>query len=129
MRAPIFYDSDDTNYFIDPSGGQLRFESTNWTGEFAGKIQYHGEHWYLQAADSGGWVFRNASASNLFNFSNGGHGNATGSWRGPIFYDSNDTGYYVDPAGASNIATLNVQSINASVGVKSPNQRTQVGCW
>ena len=32
--------------------------------------------------------------------------------RSPIFYDSNNTGYYLDPASTSNINSLNVSTIN-----------------
>lgn len=39
---------------------------------------------------------------------NGGFTEATGSLRSPIFYDSNDTGYYVDPNSTSLLFRLNV---------------------
>jgi len=33
-----------------------------------------------------------------------GIGTSTASWRAPIFYDSNDTGYYINPNGDSNLS-------------------------
>lgn len=38
------------------------------------------------------------------------------SFRAPIFYDSNDTGYYVDPASTSNISKLRITSAGNSSG-------------
>lgn len=35
-----------------------------------------------------------------------GSGTAGGDWRAPIFYDTNDTGYYVDPNSTSNLSGL-----------------------
>jgi hypothetical protein len=35
-----------------------------------------------------------------------GTGYATGDWRAPIFYDSDDTTYYINPAGTSNLSVL-----------------------
>jgi hypothetical protein len=43
----------------------------------------------------------------MFGFRDGSYVQATGSFRAPIFYDSNDTSYYVDPAGTSNIHSYN----------------------
>jgi hypothetical protein len=167
FRAPIFYDSNNTSYYLDPTSlyslrtvGDWRSNSDSWTGEFAGKIQYHDNHWYFQA--SSGWKFRNAGGSDVVvinsngfaTFSDGisinsgdgfsslymsdsdegervihcnsnriGFLNQSGGWgsycadngdwvtdtigwagtssRAPIFYDSNDTAYYVDPNGTT----------------------------
>jgi len=122
-RAPIFYDSNDTGKFVDPSGGQLRFTSAAWSGEFAGKIQYHSAHWYLQAA--GHVRFRNASGSNTFYVDQGGTGAVanylTGgnSLRAPLFYDSNNTGYYVDPASKSFLSTIHFNGSVSGAGAGS----------
>jgi hypothetical protein len=43
-----------------------------------------------------------------------GTGTATGDFRAPIFYDSNNTGYYTDPASTSNLN--NVQVLTFGVG-------------
>ena len=39
----------------------------------------------------------------------------SGDFRAPIFYDSNNTGYYVDPASTSNFSRLNVDSLGGHV--------------
>ena len=118
MRAPIFYDSDDTNYYLNPASSSTSFVTKGdwrvpsgiaWSGEYTGggKIQQHSNHWYLQSPDAGGVIFRNASASNKFIFDfTPGDGTATGSWKAPIFYDSADTNYYVDPASTSIVKYL-----------------------
>ena len=69
MRAPIYYDSNDTGYYSDPaSTNRLNFVNSNnhyiqpgymlysdhggWTGEY-NKIQWHSSHLYLQNAGGG----------------------------------------------------------------------------
>jgi hypothetical protein len=190
FRAPIFFDSDNTNYYINPAGttslrtvGSWRADSSDWDGEFNGKIQYHSTNWYFQAA--GSWLFRNSGGTNVFSvgqsgrvfYSNylvstnsgglmgdydvagtttkviwtigeswplanmyglayeygsgyghhlalknngttysrigfagdafiGGTTTAGGDFRAPIFYDSNNTGYYIDPASTSSLYSL-----------------------
>jgi hypothetical protein len=44
-----------------------------------------------------------------FWFNTSGSGQAYSDWRAPIFYDSNNTGYYVDPASTSN--TVNMYAV------------------
>jgi len=46
-----------------------------------------------------------------------GTGNATSDFRAPIFYDTNDTSYYVDPHSTSRLFSLNVvQTVNGGIG-------------
>jgi len=103
MRAPLYYDRDNTGYYIDPAGssvsaslyGPIVMASTAWTGEVSGKIQYHGNSWYLQYASS--YHFRNTGGGNTFYGDYDGNTWSSISSRAPIFYDSNDTTYYLDP--------------------------------
>jgi hypothetical protein len=111
VRAPIFYDLNDTGYYLDPAAstslrtvGDWRANASAWTGEFAGKIQYHSNNWYFQYSTE--FLFRNASGSNVFYGDNGGNTWAIASSRAPIYYDSNDTGYYLDPNGSSNLNSV-----------------------
>ena len=118
-RAPIFYDSNDTSYFLNPSAsggnalktiGDWRQTTDSWSGEVGGKMQYHGTNWYIQAGAS--FIYRNSAGANQFYVDNTGTGVITNyltgnnSLRSPIFYDSNDTTYYGDFAGTSNLNTL-----------------------
>jgi hypothetical protein len=82
-RAPIFYDSNNTGYYIDPASttsirtvGDWRSDSSTWTGEFSGKIQYHSSHWYIQAADL--FIYRNSGGSNVFTINQSGTATASG---------------------------------------------------
>jgi hypothetical protein len=77
FRAPIFFDSNNTGYYIDPTSttslrtvGSWRADSSGWDGEFNGKIQYHSNHWYFQSGNL--WLFRNAGGSNVIEFTQGG---------------------------------------------------------
>jgi len=111
VRAPVFYDSVNTGYYLDPNAstsirtvGDWRADASAWTGEFAGKIQYHSNHWYFQAAAD--WRFRSSAGADVFYINQSGHIFT------PIMYDSNDTGWYVDPTGFLRISAL--QSIGTS---------------
>ncbi len=102
FRAPVFYDSNNTGYYLDPNGstslrtvGDWRSDSSTWTGEYSGKIQYHSNNWYFQAADQ--FIWRNSSGTNVVYGDQAGNHWAVASSRSPIFYDNNDTGYYIDP--------------------------------
>lgn len=77
MRAPIYFDSNNTGYYVDPSSttslrtvGSWRADSSAWDGEFNGKIQYHSNNWYFQAA--GDWLFRNSSGTNVVSINQSG---------------------------------------------------------
>ena len=119
MRAPIFYDLDNTSYYLDPAAGtslrtvgDWRADTSAWTGEFAGKIQYHNSSWYLQASNQ--LIFRNNGGADVFTVNQSGVAIASNDMRAPIFYDSNNTGFYVDPASTSNLNVLNVATLNIS---------------
>ena len=105
MRAPIFYDSNDTNYYLNPNGISVLQDVTAW-GEYSSNrndvqsllrsyntsagapLQFYLDHTYgnVNIGNDRGAVYAGGS---FWQFAN--------SARAPIFYDSNDTGYYVDP--------------------------------
>jgi hypothetical protein len=60
------------------------------------------------------FIYRIAGVSNVFTINQSGSAVATGDMRAPIFYDSNNTGFYVDPASTSNLNVLNVATLNIS---------------
>jgi hypothetical protein len=101
MRAPIFYDSDNTAYYLDPASsttslrtvGDWRSDAAAWSGEFSGKMQYHSNYWYIQAA--GGFIFRNSSGTNVMNCDSSGN----------VTFNANVTAYS-DRNKKTNIATL-----------------------
>ncbi|MBM4224578.1 MAG: hypothetical protein FJ167_07250, partial [Gammaproteobacteria bacterium] len=122
VRAPIFYDSQDTAYFCDPNG-RSRLSS----------IDYGNGSFYLAGGD---WGWRHNTPHGWIQFgpANGGHAhiytdrgnfylnvhdlylngnfvpaynyNRGGALYASIFYDSNDTGYYLDPNSLSNVLEI-----------------------
>lgn len=154
FRAPIFYDSNDTSYYIDAN-------STSWTNTikssvFCGRdsngyglykgydnnnhfisirgavsgtnssLTISGAHHttfveHMSPADSStGWFFKDSYAGGNYNYATVARISASDSWfknyltgesslRAPIFYDSDNTGYYFDGASTTrmNIALMN----------------------
>jgi hypothetical protein len=126
VRSPIFYDSNNTAYYVDPS-------STGYSAYFAGAIQATkigiedgGLDCYMEITDAnptvygvgygGEFIFygdKSTPASFLY------YGGATvtytlqanSSLRSPIFYDSDNTAYYVDPASTSVMNQINLAGI------------------
>lgn len=83
VRSQIFYDSNNTGYYLDPTGstslrtaGDWRSDSGSWTGEFAGKIQYHSNNWYFQYTSNA--IFRNSGGSNVVTIDSSGNVSANG---------------------------------------------------
>lgn len=114
FRAPIFYDSNNTNFYVNPDGttsanfngdinfgGELNMVSTTAQNKY---IDHHGDLRFRYSNNSSFFNerLRIAGASNFTQ--------ATGSLRAPLFYDSDDTGYYINPNATSNCST--VQAIN-----------------
>jgi len=134
-RAPIFYDSNDTGYYVDPNGtsnlnvsafgrayagydaGQSSsFSCSNWFRSSGNTGWYNASYAVGIYAIDSTWVRTYNSAQ----FYSDTIIQAGASVRAPIFYDSNNTGYYVDPNGTSNFAGLTVSStISGSVSGSS----------
>ena len=170
VRAPIFYDSNNTGYYIDANSTSslyrlasytaAQYNSGDWNAAFQNtptqSYAWHGD--ISTGGPSGSWWFyesmRHSNASNYWgtqiawgwednatrlmqrNVSGGGFGswveylntsgrtyagnlNITGSIistasdvRAPVFYDNNNTGFYLDPTGTSflNTVSLGVQT-------------------
>ena len=157
MRAPSFYDNDNTGYYLDPAGSSVlnnvnanylnsRVDTgacespVNLTGAFITGFSYNtgtavtynpltmqSSYWagdVNQSTNVVTGVYKNGSGSTggwfcavggpyyyptqSFRLMVGGsieHSNGyitiPGSTRSPLFYDSDNTGYYMDPAGTS----------------------------
>lgn len=114
VRAPLFYDSNDTNYYTDPA-------STSVLASVKAKTAfYHGSLSYWKSRDNtGGTEFvveygtsdALSDANIKFKVNTGGNATATGSFSAPIFYDSNDTNYRLDPNGTSILNTINLENV------------------
>ena len=120
MQAPIFYDYNDTNYYIDAAGtakvkkiwsglDQSNTTSPRWDTSF---YVAQSQHYYGQTSSQtmylgeSGNIFRlrgtlrvgsDAGADSGMVFTAAGSANATSSLRAPIFYDSDDTSFYINP--------------------------------
>jgi hypothetical protein len=127
VRAPIFYDSNDTSYYINPNSDSRLSGLTVGRGPGglnAGNLYIQGNHnwrwiagyapdygvgngfglysdtnsaYYLSLSTAGNWWFGVNDHSSSYRVSINGTGYASGDFRAPIFYDSNDTSYYLDP--------------------------------
>lgn len=156
MRSPLFYDLDNTAYYLDPnSSSRLNtiYQAGVYTRSAAGAGYLSGDYGTAETASTSGAIYTIGGsyqptsttlgsmygigytlgssagmgfvgnwgmyvASNgtarIFLDSDAGVGYATGSFRSPLFYDFDNTGYYVDPNSASNL--YNIQVVTLGVG-------------
>ena len=158
IRAPIFYDSNNTAYYVDPNSttaailaGSVGIGTTspvntawgnasttkqitiygsdygilNLKGDIATASHYSlgvGGTRYYAAYDNNAAIHRMTFFGNFTGFNNittpeynihlSGTGYATGDWRAPIFYDSNDTAYFVDPRSNSTLSGLKLNGVD-----------------
>lgn len=118
LRAPIFYDSNNTGYYLDPNSNSkaVTFHLGNGSTFNAGstyalQLSHNNRHllalnynnsanypWLVNDTWNGGaaLIVHFNGVGDRFFVNSGGHMQADGSSRAPIFYDSNDTGYYLD---------------------------------
>jgi Chaperone of endosialidase len=126
-RAPIFYDWNDTGYYIDPNstsdsalrmrGGALFGPNTSWGAYlWVGANGRPNDNASVCATDgnlhidclSGHMIYLNYySNANVYQGGSGFLYSGT-SIRAPIFYDTDNTGYYIDGNNTSNLNALNV---------------------
>ncbi len=140
LRAPLFYDSDNTGYYVDPAGTSIlntqksfwTSYTDNWNVSNDGKNRfYFGANARTYFGSQNGYEFRSSTDGNIGNLDNDGTFYNYASVRSPLFYDQNNTAYYVDPASTSNINGLTVAgtitgSISGSAGTfTSTTQNSQ----
>jgi len=133
FRAPIFYDSNNTGYYVDPNGvtninhlrinGDWSSYGLPYTAAFTIRGTYPSVQ-YRSTSSNSMWLYHMDSAGNIQHYYAAGTDSeswsikhtmapdgvftSTASMRSPIFYDSNDTNYYVNPASTSNIRKTNI---------------------
>ena len=126
-RSPLFYDYNDTNYWLNPAGdgteagrfnGNIEIfpKSQTWAEGIAFNMPTQGVwgglrwvrsysapytgNWalgYLGSESTNDMAWWSGDSSVKWRLDHSGNATASGSSRAPIFYDSNDTGHYVDP--------------------------------
>lgn len=134
VRAPIFYDSNNTAYYIDGNGTSI-LAALRVNYPAAGYVLQ--DYGWLVAQDSsarGISIGYDPSADRTWMYSRhvgvagkpislndilvvgagGGFTTSAGSMRAPIFYDNDNTGYYVNPNGTS--VLYNMELINLRCG-------------
>jgi hypothetical protein len=109
-RAQIFYDYNNTAFYLDPNSTGI--SSNNAGGAVFRNIQISSASFTdtIQNVSSGGNIWLNYGHNGPVGLGYGGGlttaytglavngtSSATGDMRAPIFYDSNDTGYYINP--------------------------------
>jgi len=121
MRAPIFYDSNDTNSYFDANriimrGGDptIIFRDTNHNSAM---LHVNSNIFYILRGgnDTESWATTNGYWPLTISLSNndatfGRNLFTIGYVNAPIFYDKDNTGYYVDPHSTSNLYTIYAQS-------------------
>jgi len=155
MRAPIFYDSDNTGYYVNAAGdsvlggiytnggthyintwnnGTIYIRSSQGDGGIygrgnSGQFQYqlYGDgggnwgflngvwaSWDLRKNNGGGLYLNNQSTYYMDGYTSYmGRVYGTADMRSPIYYDLDNTGYYVDPNGTSRIGGIQIGGADA----------------
>lgn len=144
VRSPIFYDSNNTAYYVDPASssesavfrGSIRMEQGNTCTKGIELNSVKDSTWPFEFTtndvgndnSSGFWVGSNGYPDMRLRRENGTVRARISSWersytnfgftdtqdiRSPIFYDNNDTGYYVNPASTSNMNIVNANAFGS----------------
>jgi len=152
-RAPIFYDSNDTGYYLNPnstsvlslvnhqvgvgvnqSGSQSSAHGVSLYGTYNGGVPTYGmlftgtssqgthgavtDGWAtfftMNNNNARGWIFRKVGSTNTASISAAGVATFDGSVRSPIYYDSNNTGYYANHADTSNFNIVHSQQLRTA---------------
>jgi len=124
MRAPIYYDSNNTGYYTDPASTSI-LNSLTLNGSLTVGSSTSSDI-YMTDTDEG--TRRIHCNSNRIGFLNqdsgwGSYCSDNGDWtsdyisyagasmRAPIFYDNNNTAYYTDPASTSRVYSIFLQNV------------------
>ena len=122
VRGTLFYDTNDTTYYTNPAGESkiVKLWINNggaggvpWSTGFN---QGSGSNYWNQIQDAGvarqrnfgtgGYDWFSSGGTQLMDLDNNGSLFAAASMKAPIFYDSANTAFYVNPPAESNLAEL-----------------------
>ena len=125
LRAPIFYDRNDTGYRMDPNstsnealrirGGTLHGPNPSWGRYLAVGTNGHWSGSFASVATTNGNLHLDSqSGRDLYlQWYVGRTVYVSGAIQATIYYDRNSTGYYVDPASTSRMNQVNPNRINS----------------
>lgn len=120
MRAPIFYDSVTPAYYLDPAGTSNLYRITlnpGTSGVTTGLYINGGDITAARTATTGAIYLSNGGSSYIYfdgssyEFGSSGFVTSSTSMRAPIFYNTPDTAYYVNPDSTSNLYGLTVNQV------------------
>jgi len=118
LRAPIFYDANDTAFYIDPHSTGTSFKGQGTTDSKAG-FKSTANPWNtsdsaffpngITTNNTTNWIYGSCYLGNAPSNGNGNLATAAGtiestSWhKASLYYDRDNTAFYVDPTGATNL--------------------------
>jgi hypothetical protein len=132
-RSPIFYDSNDTTYFVNPNSTSALYDAIvigpnpswaqylriggNGQASDMATIAASNGNLHLDSKNTFHLYLNYSSSGQVYVNNGGGYLESQGSSiRASLFYDTNNTGYYINPADMSNFWNLTVnQPITGSV--------------
>jgi len=161
LRAPIFYDSDNTAYYLDPNSttsaifrGSVGLNNTspinsNWgNASNTTQLSIYGSNYGLinLRGDNGGTArtfsmgvgdqqfymcYDNTAGRHNITVNSSGHVSIAVDVRAPIFYDSNDTNYYLDPNSAGTALRINggIVSTAGNGAVLLKHENSEANAW
>jgi hypothetical protein len=139
-RAPLFYDSDNTGYYVDPADGDVSavlkgtvtigggtggnydeglriIDSSNHSVVIFGATGNTGAGRYGFIKDSSDvFQLRNNAGTVIWQTNQTGNTTFSVDVRTPILYDSNNTGYYIDPASTSILGNVRTNNHSTLAG-------------
>jgi hypothetical protein len=121
-RSPIFYDTDNTAYYLDPTGS-TSLVAAGVLASFRSDTQEIIRTYNTSASSAAQfYIAHNYGAATIGNSRgtldiNSSYTTISNSTRSPIFYDSDNTGYYVNPADTSYVNVLNTAGTITSGGL------------
>lgn len=137
-RAPIFYDSNDTAFYLDPASTSkisklyIRNGGAAGVGWSTGLVMGDDSNYWNFIQDAGvarqrnfgaggyDW-FSSSAGTQLMLLNNGGTLSVSSDVRSTVFYDSNNTGYYCDPASTTRLNALTLSSLASDDGMIENN--------
>lgn len=144
-RPQIIYDYNNTAFYLDPNatsnlydlqltGAKDTYLLINPGNGYEAMVRYlggSGSSWYVGKRTANNLVgtesfhfYSEAAGATVGGVDTGGNIHASTSMRAPVFYDSNNTSFFLDPNGTSNV---NNMIVNGSLGVGvSPTEKLEV---
>ena len=116
IAVPRMYDSEDTSFYCDPNG---------WSLLNSIRLRDNTGYYLFGSYSDPSIRVGNVKADDLTSYGN----ISTNSVFAQLFYDSNNTGYYINPYGTSRTGAIIADSPGGSTGACMVNQDNRIGRW